>query len=64
MLFIGVIKEWGPLGYLAYAVVYTGLELLSVPTVPLAMAAGAAFGPASGTAVTALSGVTAATAGG
>ncbi len=64
VLFIGAIGEWGPLGYLAFAAVYTGLELLSVPTVPLAMAAGAAFGPGPGTAVTALSGVAAATAGG
>lgn len=32
--------EWGPWGYLAYAAVYTGLEVLAVPAIPLTMTAG------------------------
>lgn len=49
--FIGLVDDWGPLGYVAYAVVYAGLELLAVPAIPLTMTAGAIFGLLPGTAV-------------
>lgn len=59
--FIDAVDEWGPLGYLAYAAVYTGLEVLAVPAIPLTMTAGVIFGPLAGTAVVSLSGTLAAT---
>ncbi len=60
MSFIGTIQGLGPLGYLAYAAVYMGLEVLAVPAVPFTMAAGALFGPVRGTAVASLAGTVAA----
>ncbi|KXZ55176.1 hypothetical protein GPECTOR_3g322 [Gonium pectorale] len=59
--FIDAVEGWGPLGYLAYAGVYTGLEVLAVPAIPLTMTAGVIFGPIPGTIITSLSGTTAAT---
>jgi hypothetical protein len=38
--FISAVEEWGPWGYLAYAGVYIGLEVLAVPAIPLTMTAG------------------------
>jgi hypothetical protein len=38
--FIGVVDNWGPLGYAAYGLTYTVLEVLAVPAVPLTMTAG------------------------
>ncbi|MEO2194305.1 MAG: hypothetical protein ABGY24_17870, partial [bacterium] len=35
--FIGVVDNYGPLGYIAYMVVYAGLELFAVPAIPLTM---------------------------
>lgn len=59
--FIGAVDEWGVWGYAAYAAVYTGLEVLAVPAIPLTMTAGAIFGPVVGTGMVALSATTAAT---
>ena len=38
--FISVVDDWGPWGYGAYALVYTALEVLCVPAIPLTMTAG------------------------
>lgn len=59
--FIGLVDDGGPLGYLAYAVAYTALEVLAVPAIPLTMTAGVIFGPVLGTLITLLSGTVAAT---
>lgn len=59
--FIGVVDNYGPLGYIAYMVVYAGLELFAVPAIPLTMTAGVIFGPVMGTAVVSLSATAAAT---
>lgn len=59
--FINAVDEWGPWGYLAYAAVYTGLEVLAVPAIPLTMTAGVIFGPIPGTIITSISATIAAT---
>lgn len=59
--FIALVDDWGPLGYVAYIVVYALLELLAVPAIPLTMTAGVIFGVLPGTAVVSLSGTLAAT---
>jgi uncharacterized membrane protein YdjX (TVP38/TMEM64 family) len=59
--FIAVVDNYGPLGYIAYMVVYAGLELFAVPAIPLTMTAGVIFGPVMGTAVVSLSATAAAT---
>jgi uncharacterized membrane protein YdjX (TVP38/TMEM64 family) len=59
--FIALVDDWGPLGYLAYIVVYAVLELLAVPAIPLTMTAGVIFGVLPGTAVVSISGTMAAT---
>jgi len=59
--FIQAVDDWGPLGYLAYAAVYTGLEVLAVPAIPLTMTAGMIFGPYLGTLMVSASGTVAAT---
>jgi len=59
--FIAVVDDYGPLGYVAYMVVYAGLELLAVPAIPLTMTAGVIFGPVVGTGVVSLSATAAAT---
>ena len=46
--FIAVVDDYGPRGYVAYMVVYAGLELLAVPAIPLTMTAGVIFGPVVG----------------
>ncbi|EFJ44910.1 hypothetical protein VOLCADRAFT_121223 [Volvox carteri f. nagariensis] len=61
VFFMDAVDSWGPLGYLAYAAVYTGLEVLAVPAIPLTMTAGVIFGPVAGTLITSLSGTLAAT---
>jgi hypothetical protein len=38
--FIDAVDDWGPWGYLAYAVTYTALEVLAIPAIPLTMTAG------------------------
>lgn len=60
--FIAMVDELGDLGMLAYAAVYTALEVLAVPAIPLTMTAGAIFGPVKGTAIVSASATVAATA--
>lgn len=60
-LFIHLVDKWGPLGYIAYMIVYAGLELLAVPAIPLTMTAGAIFGVGPGTMVVSASATAAAT---
>lgn len=60
-LFINLVDDWGPLGYLAYIVVYATLELLAVPAIPLTMTAGVIFGIGAGTAVVSVAATLAAT---
>ncbi|GAB4813830.1 hypothetical protein N2152v2_000876 [Parachlorella kessleri] len=59
--FITLVDNCGPLGYLAYIAVYTGLEVLAVPAIPLTMTAGAIFGVVPGTAVVSVAGTMACT---
>jgi len=59
-LFIDLVDDWGPLGYLAYIGVYSILELLAVPAIPLTMTAGIIFGVAPGTAVVSIASTAAA----
>lgn len=47
--------------YLAYGGVYTLLEILAVPAVPLTMTAGVIFGPVAGSIVVSVSATAAAT---
>lgn len=60
-LFISLVDDWGPAGYVAYILVYAGLELLAVPAIPLTMTAGAIFGVGAGTAVVSIAATIAAT---
>lgn len=59
-IFANDLEQLGPLGYVAYAVVYTLLELLAVPATPLTLTAGYIFGPAAATAVVSVSATAAA----
>lgn len=59
--FIQAVDDWGIWGYLAYAAVYAGLEVLAVPAIPLTMTAGAIFGPVPGTIIVSVSATVAAT---
>lgn len=59
--FIQAVDDWGIWGYLAYAAVYAGLEVLAVPAIPLTMTAGAIFGPLPGTIIVSISATVAAT---
>ncbi|KAK9813128.1 hypothetical protein WJX72_009521 [[Myrmecia] bisecta] len=59
--FIVVVDNFGPLGLLAYGVVYTLLEVLALPAIPLTMTAGVIFGVVPGTLVVSASSVAAAT---
>lgn len=59
--FITAVDEWGVWGYVAYAAVYTALEIVAVPAIPLTMTAGVVFGPVLGTLVVSLSATVAAT---
>eukprot|EP00884_Botryococcus_braunii_P016004 jgi/Botrbrau1/3087/Bobra.0070s0073.1 len=49
--FVQLVEDWGPGGFLVYGVVYTMLEVLALPAIPLTMTAGAIFGTIPGTAV-------------
>lgn len=59
--FIQAVDDWGVWGYVAYAVVYAGLEVLAVPAIPLTMTAGVIFGPLPGTVIVSISATVAAT---
>ena len=55
-------KDFALLGrYLAYGGVYTLLEILAVPAVPLTMTAGVIFGPVAGSIVVSVAATAAAT---
>jgi uncharacterized membrane protein YdjX (TVP38/TMEM64 family) len=58
--FISVVDDWGPYGYVAYTFVYTALELIIIPAVPLTMASGVLFGVGPGTVVVSLASTAAA----
>lgn len=60
-LFIQLVDDWGPLGYVAYILVYASLELFAVPAIPLTMTAGVIFGVGAGTAVVSIAATMAAT---
>jgi uncharacterized membrane protein YdjX (TVP38/TMEM64 family) len=60
--FSAVVDDLGPAGYLAYGLVYAGLEVLAVPAIPLTMTAGVVFGVVPGTAVVSAAATAAATA--
>jgi uncharacterized membrane protein YdjX (TVP38/TMEM64 family) len=60
--FTAVVDDLGPAGYFAYGLVYCGLEVLSVPAIPLTMTAGVVFGLVPGTAVVSAAATAAATA--
>jgi uncharacterized membrane protein YdjX (TVP38/TMEM64 family) len=59
--FTSIVDDLGPMGVLLYALVYTGLEVLAVPAIPLTMTAGAIFGIVPGSLVVSLAGTVAAT---
>ncbi len=61
-LFTALVDDWGFGGYLAYGFVYTVLEVLAVPAIPLTMTAGAIFGVGPGLAIVMASATLAATA--
>ena len=60
-VFIETVDGWGPLGFAAYGLVYTLLELAIIPAIPLTMTAGVLFGALPGLAVVSASGTLAAT---
>lgn len=49
--FIERVDEWGPWGYVAYGALYTLLEVLALPAIPLTMTSGVLFGIVPGTIV-------------
>ncbi|KAF5828793.1 hypothetical protein DUNSADRAFT_17072 [Dunaliella salina] len=59
--FIQSLRDMGPAGYVAYAVVYAVLELLALPAIPLTMTAGLVFGGIGGTVVVSIAATAAAT---
>ena len=59
--FTTVVDDWGPWGYIAYMGVYTGLEVLAVPAIPLTMTAGVLFGTLPGTVMVSVCATAAAT---
>ncbi|CAK0785056.1 hypothetical protein CVIRNUC_008261 [Coccomyxa viridis] len=59
--FVAVLDTWGPVRYPAYGALYTLLEVLALPAVPLTMTAGLLFGVGAGAAVVSVSATIAAT---
>ncbi|GAV63280.1 SNARE_assoc domain-containing protein [Cephalotus follicularis] len=57
------IEGYGPVGYALFVAVYAALEILAVPSTPLAMSAGLLFGTSIGTLIVLISATVAATAG-
>jgi len=47
--FTDIVDDWGVMGYVAYILMYAGLEVLALPAIPLTMTAGALFGVGPGT---------------
>ncbi|KAH7685170.1 Transmembrane protein TMEM64 protein [Dioscorea alata] len=56
------IEGYGPAGYALFVAVYTGLEVLAIPAIPLTMSAGLLFGTLTGTIIVSISGTLAASA--
>ncbi|KAK4794802.1 hypothetical protein SAY86_012796 [Trapa natans] len=54
------IDGYGPAGYAVFVAVYTGLEILAIPAIPLTMSAGLLFGSLIGTVIVSISGTLAA----
>lgn len=59
--FTDLVDDMGAVGWVLYALVYAGLEVLAVPAIPLTMASGAIFGIVPGSILVSLSGTIAAT---
>jgi hypothetical protein len=59
--FTGIVDDMGPMGFVLYAMVYAGLEVLAVPAIPLTMASGAIFGIVPGSILVSFAGTLAAT---
>lgn len=59
--FTTVVDDWGALGYAAYMLLYTLLEVLALPAIPLTMTAGVLFGSVAGTAMVSVCATAAAT---
>ncbi|XP_078441298.1 uncharacterized protein LOC144711237 isoform X2 [Wolffia australiana] len=60
--FTEVIEGYGPAGYALFVAVYTGLEIIALPAIPLTMSAGLLFGTLTGTILVSISGTLAASA--
>ncbi|XP_074583590.1 uncharacterized protein LOC141839684 isoform X2 [Curcuma longa] len=58
--FSGFIDGYGPAGYALFVLVYSGLEILAIPAIPLTMSAGLLFGSVTGTIIVSISGTVAA----
>ncbi|KAL2538941.1 SNARE associated Golgi protein family [Forsythia ovata] len=58
--FSGFIEGYGPAGYALFVAVYSGLEILAIPAIPLTMSAGLLFGSITGTIIVSISGTVAA----
>ncbi|KAG6513191.1 TVP38/TMEM64 family membrane protein slr0305-like isoform X1 [Zingiber officinale] len=58
--FSGFIDGYGPAGYALFVLVYSGLEILAIPAIPLTMSAGLLFGSVTGTIIVSISGTIAA----
>jgi uncharacterized membrane protein YdjX (TVP38/TMEM64 family) len=59
--FAALVDSLGPAGYVLYAFVYGTMEVLLLPATPLALTAGALFGEAEGTGISAVGGLFGAT---
>lgn len=60
-IFADTLHSMGPQGYILFIVVYTLLELLAIPAIPLTLSAGALFGLGPGTLAASIGATTAAT---
>eukprot|EP00241_Pyramimonas_parkeae_P006954 CAMPEP_0114239730 /NCGR_PEP_ID=MMETSP0058-20121206/8634_1 /TAXON_ID=36894 /ORGANISM="Pyramimonas parkeae, CCMP726" /LENGTH=326 /DNA_ID=CAMNT_0001351967 /DNA_START=193 /DNA_END=1173 /DNA_ORIENTATION=- len=60
-VFADYLRAMGPAGYVLFIAVYTGLELLAIPAIPLTMTAGALFGVVPGTIAASIGATAAAT---
>ncbi|WVZ67909.1 hypothetical protein U9M48_016923 [Paspalum notatum var. saurae] len=58
--FSDFIDGYGPAGYALFVLVYSGLEVLAIPAIPLTMSAGLLFGSVTGTIIVSVSGTLAA----
>lgn len=58
--FSSIIDGYGPAGYALFVAVYSGLEILAIPAIPLTLSAGLLFGSFTGTIIVSISGTIAA----